>query len=391
LQQATGTADLLRAAAQNALAASDQANGAVEVAQGELNRLDGEIQREIGYAPPGLSPPRNLTNTAKLQALLATLNQVISENSLLKLEADTKLARDVLKSQEAENTRRSEEYQAEQAKAAHLEKVMGCIGKVVGWLITVVAVIAAPFSGGASLALAAVGLALAIVEEASGFSVLGKAFEPIMQHVLMPMINAIGKAITQLLENLGVDSATARKVGSIMGAVIGAVVMVAVIALAVVVGRSAAANLMKQVGPMVNKMMARVMPQILKDASSSLAAGGAKLSGAMAKVLGSAADDMGARMGKVMVATQATQFANSVATSSGNVVAADIRLEAEGVMAELMNGLENSKLMREALDAAQQEFVRANEIAMSIIAKMSETVEQAHRSGSFVVNNIRHA
>ncbi|WP_368565606.1 type III secretion system translocon subunit SctE [Pseudoxanthomonas sp. UTMC 1351] len=391
LRQASGQADHLRAAAQTALGVSDAANAGMEAALDEVNRLDAEIERLVHVAPPSLSPPRAMTNAAKLSELLATLNQLISENSLLKLEADTKLTKDLLKSQEAENTRRSEEYQAEQAKAAQLEKTMGCIGKIVGWLITVVAVIAAPFSGGASLALAAVGLALVIVEEATGFSVLGKAFEPIMQHVLMPLINAISKGLTQMLENMGVDAAVARKVGSILGAVIGAAVMVAVIVLAVVVGRSAAANLLKQIGPMINKMMARVMPQILKDASASMAAGSAKLTGALTKALGSTVDDMGARMGKVLVATQVTQFASSVGSSAGNVVAADIRVEAETIMGELMSGLENSKLIRESLEDAQQEFIKANEIAMSFLAKMSDVMEQSLRSGNFVVNNIRHA
>ena len=391
LRQASGQADQLRAAAQTALGVSDAANAGMDAALNEVNRLDAEIERLVQIAPPGLSPPRVMTNTAKLSELMAVLNHVISENSRLKLEADTKLTKELLKSQEAENTRRAEEFEAEQAKAAQMEKTMGCIGKVIGWLITVVAIIAAPFSGGASLALAAIGLALAIVEEATGFSVLGKAFEPIMQHVLMPLINAIGKALTQMLEKMGVDPAVARKVGSILGAVIGAVIMVVAIVLVVVVGRAAASQLLTKLVPMINKMLAKVLPQVLKDVSAAMGKASIKLTGALAKALGSTIDDIGARMGMLLVASQVTQFASSVATGAGNVVAADIRVEAESILAELTNGLENSKLVREALDDSQQEFLKANEVAQSFLEKMSDVIEQAQRSGSFVVNNIRHA
>ncbi len=42
---------------------------------------------------------------------------------------------------------------------------MGCIGKVLGALLTIVSVVAAVFTGGASLALAAVGLAVMVADE----------------------------------------------------------------------------------------------------------------------------------------------------------------------------------------------------------------------------------
>jgi invasin B len=391
LQQARTQSEQLRTKAQAALVRSDKANDEVLIAQAEVNRIDADIELQITSAPPSLSPPRTLTNAAKLQELLATLNQVVSQSSLAKLQSDTKLAQDQLKSQEAENMRRSKEFEAKQAKAAHLEKVMGCIGKIVGWLITIVAVIAAPFSGGASLALAVVGLALAIAEEATGFSVVGKAFEPIMQHVIMPLINAISKVVTQLLEKAGVDPATAKKVGSILGAIIGAVAIVAAVVVVVVVGRSAAANLLKQITPMVNKLVSGVVPQILKDAGSALSTSGAKLGGAVAKAIGSSAENMGTRVGKALVATQVAQFATTVGTGAGNAIAADVRVEAEGIMAQLLIGLENSKLIREALEDAQQQFIKSNEVALSFLSTMSDVAERARQSGSLVAHNIRTA
>lgn len=84
---------------------------------------------------------------------------------------------------------------------------MGCVGKIVGALLTIASVIGAVFSGGASLALAAVGLALMVADEivkaATGTSFIQQALNPIMEAVLKPLMEAIGKAISKALEALG--------------------------------------------------------------------------------------------------------------------------------------------------------------------------------------------
>ncbi|SUG71798.1 pathogenicity island 1 effector protein [Salmonella enterica subsp. enterica] len=54
--------------------------------------------------------------------------------------------------------KKSAEFQEETRKAEETNRIMGCIGKVLGALLTIVSVVAAVFTGGASLALAAVGL-----------------------------------------------------------------------------------------------------------------------------------------------------------------------------------------------------------------------------------------
>ncbi|ELO24253.1 type III secretion system translocon subunit SctE, partial [Salmonella enterica] len=80
-------------------------------------------------------------------------------------------------------------------------------GKVLGALLTIVSVVAAVFTGGASLALAAVGLAVMVADEivkaATGVSFIQQAPNPIMEHVLKPLMELIGKAITKALEGLG--------------------------------------------------------------------------------------------------------------------------------------------------------------------------------------------
>ncbi len=59
-----------------------------------------------------------------------------------------------------------------------------------------------------------------------------------MEHVLKPLMELIGKAITKALEGLGVDKKTAEMAGSIVGAIaFAAIAMVAVIVVVAVVGK----------------------------------------------------------------------------------------------------------------------------------------------------------
>ncbi|MGS9092666.1 type III secretion system translocon subunit SctE, partial [Salmonella enterica subsp. enterica serovar Infantis] len=75
--------------------------------------------------------------------------------------------------------------------------------------LTIVSVVDAVITGGASLALAALGIAVMVAEEivkaATGVSFIQHALNPIMEHVLKPLIDLIGKAITKTLEGIGVD------------------------------------------------------------------------------------------------------------------------------------------------------------------------------------------
>lgn len=92
-------------------------------------------------------------------------------------------------------------------KAEELNRTMGCIGKILGAVLTVISVVAAAFTGGASLALAAIGVALMVADEVvkatTGVSFMEEALKPLMDKVLKPLMDLLGKAITKALESMG--------------------------------------------------------------------------------------------------------------------------------------------------------------------------------------------
>lgn len=174
---------------------------------------------------------------------------------------------------------------------------MGCIGKVLGALLTIVSVVAAVFTGGASLALAAVGLAVMVADEivkaATGVSFIQQALNPIMEHVLKPLMELIGKAITKALEGLGVDKKTAEMAGSIVGAIVAAIAMVAVIVVVAVVGKGAAAKLGNALSKMMGETIKKLVPNVLKQ----LAQNGSKLFTQGMQRITSGLGNVGSKMG----------------------------------------------------------------------------------------------
>ncbi len=134
--------------------------------------------------------------------LLSIFIELVGKNNEESLKNDMALFRTLQESRQEEMLKKSEEYQEETRKAEVLNRTMGCVGKVVGALLTVASVVAAAFTGGAALGLAAASLALiltdGIVKAATGTSFIQEALNPVIQHVLKPLMDIIGKAVAKI-------------------------------------------------------------------------------------------------------------------------------------------------------------------------------------------------
>ncbi|ENE9986686.1 SPI-1 type III secretion system needle tip complex protein SipB, partial [Salmonella enterica subsp. enterica serovar Newport] len=107
----------------------------------------------------------NLSNVARLTMLMAMFIEIVGKNTEESLQNDLALFNALQEGRQAEMEKKSAEFQEETRKAEETNRIMGCIGKVLGALLTIVSVVAAVFTGGASLALAAVGLAVMVADE----------------------------------------------------------------------------------------------------------------------------------------------------------------------------------------------------------------------------------
>lgn len=368
-----------------AVAVLDKALGDLEAFKNEADKLD----------PNGSVSARGdekaRTNAAMLSELLAVLQEIIGAANDAKLEAETKLLQEVLKLREAENLRRSQEYQDELAKAEAAQKKMGCIGKIVGWVVAVVAVVVAPLTGGASMVLAGVGLALAIGEEL-GLDIMGKIMEPIMK-VIMELVKHVGSVIGDVLGAMGVPSDIVDKIKDVLAVVaVAAMIIAAVVLTKKVAGTAAVQQLAKAVTRAVSEAISKALPQILKSVARSVGQTvddvAQAISKAAAKATGASADNMATRAGYAMKATHTLQFAHQTTQSVGSIVIADMYINAAKLLAELEVGLVASEIFRELIQKILEYFIQTKNLVQQLFEQMSNVQANEHATAKYVTHRI---
>ncbi|KVU28976.1 pathogenicity island 1 effector protein SipB [Burkholderia ubonensis] len=342
----------------------------------------------------------NLSNTAKLTKMMVMFMELVSKNSEESLKSDLATFQALQEGRQKEMEKKSAEYKEEVRKAEELNRIMGCIGKILGALLTVVSVVAAAFTGGASLVLAAVGVALMVADEivkaTTGMSFIQEALKPLMEHVLKPLMELIGKAITKALEAAGVDKKVAELAGSIVGAVLAAVAMVAVMVVVAVVGKGAAAKLGGALSKLLGDAIKKIVPSVLKE----LAKGGSKLlsQGAqrLTNALGNAASKIGLRsdaLGKEMMTNTLNKVAiggqvAQTATQMGGDVA-------QGVfMKSALEAMADFKLARAAMEQiekwlreAVESYTDKQKLTQELHTALSNALQEDAVAGRFVLRH----
>ncbi|OHX19923.1 type III secretion system needle tip complex protein [Chromobacterium sphagni] len=333
----------------------------------------------------------NLSNVAKLTMLMAMFVELVGKNSEESLKNDLALFQSLQEGRQKEMDKKSTEYQEEVRKAEELNRTMGCIGKILGAVLTVVSVVAAAFTGGASLALAAVGVALMVADEVvkatTGVSFMEEALKPLMDKVLKPLMDLLGKAIAKALEGMGVDKKTAELAGAIIGAVLAAVAMVAVMVVVAVVGKGAASKLggalSKLMGDTIKKMVPTVMKELAKNGSKVLSQGFQRLANSLGLQTDAAAKQMMANtLGRIVVGGEVAQ---ATTQAGGNV--------AQGVfMKNASDALADFTLARAAMDQIEQwlkqaveVFASTQKITQELTTAMSSALQQNGEAGRFVL------
>jgi len=328
-----------------ALAARDLAQGKLTAAQQQLSKATVAYQAAVSVAgeagkkaealaglvenaglgdKPVLDGIKNQLNAAATMVLLMTrFAELMGESAETKIEAEQELFRSMQAARQAFMEKKSEEYLEQVRKAEAASKAMGCIGKIVGAVVTVVSVVGAAFTGGASLALAAVGVGLMaadmLAKQLTGVSFMEQAMKPLMDNILGPMIQGIGKGIADLLKKAGVDGASAEMAGMIMGAIVGAVAMVAVLVVVAVVGKSAAGRVANAMGNMFGKLANKMAPHMLKQAARAVSNG-------FSSVMTRARTSIGLKSDANSLGMYASRLAASVAVVEAGGTAAESAL-----------------------------------------------------------------
>lgn len=372
----------------NAEAASLAAIDGVTQATKNAEVLGKQIEENIVKPDTGVidGMKRQLNAAATQVELMMKLAELMGKSAETKLESELELSRTMQAARQEYLEKESEKYLEQVRKAEAASKTMGCIGKILGAVLTVVSIAGAAFTGGASLVLAGVGIALMgadmIGKAITGVSFMEKATQPLMDKVLGPMIQAIGKSIGDVLKKMGVDAQTAEMAGNILGAIIGAMAMIAVMVVVVAVGKGAGARVASSsLGKMLGKMAGKMAPDLLKQTARSMGKGVTN------------------GLTKLRTNVGLKSDANSMAMYSNRAGAGVAAIEAGGVTAESAMGVKSGMHQKEAakhladaqLTMAISESLKAfiDELVQKF-GEITQSVDKFRKNALAIQDNTQH-
>lgn len=309
-----------------------------------------------------------------LAFLMSLISQLIEQSSHDELQASTEFKIKLSQAETRHAEKKAQEYEDNVRKSEEMQKTMGCIGKTLGWLITTVSFAAAIFTGGASLAFAAIGLALTIGDEinqaVNGFSFMTEALKPVMEAIVQPLMESLSNIFSKMLESFGVDKSKAEMIGQIMGMVATAAVMIVAI---IVAGRVAS----KFAGMVVEKFGKKVMDKILNNSIGDMMK---RIGQGMGQAFGMQEDKIARVANYTNMGQTGMSIADTTIQTAGNINIATLNLDAVKAKVKLSISATIQEMLNKNLDSAVETFIikmqRYNKIitdAASVIEKQAQT------------------
>ncbi|QIU92572.1 type III secretion system translocon subunit SctE [Yokenella regensburgei] len=331
----------------------------------------------------------NLSGIARMVELMGVLSQLVSKNNNMKIGNDMKIFSALQKARQEELERKSTEYLKSVEEAKKISKIFGIVGKIVGAILTVVSVVAAVFTGGASLVLAAIGVGLmvsdAIYEAATGESFIQKALQPVMDKTLMPLVETFSEFITSVLEDFGVDKNTAAMAGVISGAILAVVVVVAVVAVVAVVGKSIASKLGDILGNFLSKFMEKIIPDIVKKVATGIGDVMVQLVSKLVSLIGKSKETISLSLRQLLsamvLAATSVQAGGGIAQSAYEEDASDKMADftlSHGVMSQIQ------KWINQVVNASGEQ----EKVSLGYLREILVVMQQNNDAARYVLGNI---
>jgi invasin B len=338
------------------------------------------------------------SNIARMLMLMTKLGEMMlkaggdraeAQRSILKLQEELRLKKLIKDAEKADK---------ELQKAEAMNKAMGCIGKILGVLVTAVGLIGAFFTGGASLVLAGVICALmfadGIYEGVTGNSFIQEAMKPLTK-LLQPILQFVMEKISGVLETFGVDAQTAKMAAMIVVSVMMAVVVVALM-LTGVGGAVAnvAGKILSKLGAGLTKVLEntikRLVPGILKKAVTKMGGEASKLLDAVLQRLGLSSSSINREVyGQRMVRLAATtNFVKESAKSGTDVFVQFANLDVAKAVASMRFTMSELDLLNDMFSNILEKFQKSFSASQGIFARASEVITRHTNTGTAVARNI---
>lgn len=333
---------------------------------------------------------------AKIQAVVDDCSETQLVDTLERFKKQNKIQRD-------EQQKKSDELQRKEDAAKVVSTVMGWFGKILGAIITVASVVSAIFTGGASLVLAGIGLALMagdfIAEIITGKSPIGELLNPIIQKVFLPIVKAFGSAFSAVLKKLGVNDELADIIGNALGTV---AAMIAVLAIGALAKSSQVTNLASRMIQPLMRAISKFTPQLMKNVARQVASAASKVmssadaaseslsrsASTLAKKVGMNfnGEVVGLHMQRVAVTTVATNATAQAGAGAWMGVNEKQMAEAIATIGELTTDMSQ---MQSALDIVVQFWQKQTHWVEALQKTLSDSTQAELQSSLHTLNNTR--
>lgn len=323
-----------------------------------------------------------------LTFLIALMSKLINQNAGEDLKATSLLKQKLSEAAAKDAEKKALEYETQIRKAEEMQKTMGCIGKTLGWIITVVSIVAAVFTGGASLAFATVGLALMLGDEINqainGHSFLQEAMQPMMESIIQPLMKLLADAFTEIVSLFGADKAAAEMAGQIMGALAVAILIIAgVMLVGVGIGKVGGVLMEKMGGNIAGGSLRKIMDSTAGQVFKRITQG-------LSRSLN--VDEVTAARASTYSQASITGagMLNTVIKSAGNIETAEMLVIAAKAQAKLMKDSAMQDLLDSMMNQATDAFSLRLKMVKKIIEHIATVAENQVKAGKYILDKMSH-
>lgn len=417
-QTSMATQQLALATARQTLTiATNDLSSKADALRSSLNYLDSLNKNAAMVNDAAVKSVKGNAGTAAL--LMAQLIAIIGESTEETMELNLKFSQKVQAAQQEKLANDAEEVEKQQEKSRQMQETMGCIGKIIGAIVTIVSVVAAVFSGGASIALAAIGIAMMVADTVyqkvtGNESFIAAALKPIMEHVLMPIIQLITDAISKVLETFGIKNDIAEIIASVLAVV---VLIVVAIGAAVVAKQLPVEKLMNIVGNIVKKVISGVVSALTKalkplitgaksltdDLAAALSKLSKSLTNALNQFIGNNAkskmnflkdffsDEVKVKTlgNKINLADDLLKMTDVSIDSAGNIAVGTFEKRINEMLADITRMLSASATMKLFSDSVTDTYSRSMENMNMLMTNAADMAGEEQSVGRFILAHSR--
>ncbi|MCU5773757.1 type III secretion system translocon subunit SctE [Erwiniaceae bacterium BAC15a-03b] len=358
---------------------------------------------------------KQLSMAAKVALLMAQMMNMFSDANLARLQSDKALNDALMEATRNSMAEKAKEFADQERKARETSEKCGIIAKVFGGALTALGALSVVFGGaGATLMVIGIGLLVAdhVTEAAFGFSLTEKMMSPLMDHIFMPLMDAISNVVTDIFDKtpLGlilreIDKATGANMMSSIHTAVAAAATVAMIVAAAMVLKSAGKMLYKRFGKALAQAVVenvkgtinqaiKQMPKLLKKFGGSVK----NLNTQLSKMMDDLANNILKKMhlsksqsARILgLAGETIGFVDTAQRLSSGVIIADLNVKAHEYLADV----QICKMVMDQLNKAIERMAELLESHNAFMKEMGDhisTLLQARNDTALSIIRMRKA